>query len=233
MQASGFCYMNDIVLAILELLKYHQRVVYIDIDVHHGDGVEEAFMTTGGWGRAELLQGVHARPGLQPLLLPAAPSQLLACPQQDALHSAGQARARCQARSPTGRPPAPLRAPWCAACAAQLVTISHATLWSADRVMTVSFHRYGKDFFPGTGSLLDVGAKDGQYYKVRTCPLRVCAGAGCLQSAGGLPRRRCSCSARRACMCCGDGAAFPRRWREAGRGAAPRVTGRALAASAS
>ena len=33
-------------LAILELLKYHQRVLYIDIDIHHGDGVEEAFYTT-------------------------------------------------------------------------------------------------------------------------------------------------------------------------------------------
>ncbi|KAJ2102033.1 histone deacetylase, partial [Coemansia sp. S142-1] len=28
------------------LLKYHQRVMYLDIDVHHGDGVEEAFYTT-------------------------------------------------------------------------------------------------------------------------------------------------------------------------------------------
>uniref|UniRef100_A0A8K9WY32 Histone deacetylase 1 n=1 Tax=Oncorhynchus mykiss TaxID=8022 RepID=A0A8K9WY32_ONCMY len=45
-EASGFCYVNDIVLAILELLKYHQRVLYIDIDIHHGDGVEEAFFTT-------------------------------------------------------------------------------------------------------------------------------------------------------------------------------------------
>jgi len=36
----------DIVLSILELLRYHERVVYIDIDVHHGDGVEEAFFTT-------------------------------------------------------------------------------------------------------------------------------------------------------------------------------------------
>lgn len=36
----------DIVLGILELLRYHQRVLYIDIDVHHGDGVEEAFYTT-------------------------------------------------------------------------------------------------------------------------------------------------------------------------------------------
>ena len=45
-ESSGFCYVNDIVLAILELLKYHQRVLYIDIDIHHGDGVEEAFYTT-------------------------------------------------------------------------------------------------------------------------------------------------------------------------------------------
>lgn len=37
---------TDIVLGILELLRYHQRVLYIDIDVHHGDGVEEAFYTT-------------------------------------------------------------------------------------------------------------------------------------------------------------------------------------------
>jgi len=45
-EASGFCYVNDCVLAILELLKVHQRVLYIDIDIHHGDGVEEAFYTT-------------------------------------------------------------------------------------------------------------------------------------------------------------------------------------------
>jgi acetoin utilization deacetylase AcuC-like enzyme len=77
-EASGFCYVNDCVLAILgqyvvsgqrvsrvirsmwrltsyrpplfytisELLKSHERVLYIDIDIHHGDGVEEAFYTT-------------------------------------------------------------------------------------------------------------------------------------------------------------------------------------------
>lgn len=45
-EASGFCYVNDIALGILELLRYHPRVLYIDIDVHHGDGVEEAFYTT-------------------------------------------------------------------------------------------------------------------------------------------------------------------------------------------
>ncbi|KZF24507.1 hypothetical protein L228DRAFT_228525 [Xylona heveae TC161] len=45
-EASGFCYINDIALGIIELLRYKQRVLYIDIDVHHGDGVEEAFYTT-------------------------------------------------------------------------------------------------------------------------------------------------------------------------------------------
>lgn len=43
---SGFCYVNDIVLAIVNLLRYHPRVLYIDIDLHHGDGVQEAFYTT-------------------------------------------------------------------------------------------------------------------------------------------------------------------------------------------
>ena len=85
-EASGFCYVNDIVLGILELLKArrawhffwgleggggcsgrhahgslpasepphaallrsqtYQRVLYVDIDIHHGDGVEEAFYLT-------------------------------------------------------------------------------------------------------------------------------------------------------------------------------------------
>ena len=45
-EASGFCYVNDCVLGILELLKHHQRVLYIDIDIHHGDGVEEAFYSS-------------------------------------------------------------------------------------------------------------------------------------------------------------------------------------------
>jgi len=45
-EASGFCYVNDCVLGILELLKHNARVVYIDIDIHHGDGVEEAFYCT-------------------------------------------------------------------------------------------------------------------------------------------------------------------------------------------
>jgi acetoin utilization deacetylase AcuC-like enzyme len=85
-EASGFCFVNDIVCAIIELLKYHNRVLYIDIDVHHGDGVEEAFYTT-------------------------------------------------------------------------------------NRVMTVSFHRYGEGFFPGTGDLLDIGCGEGKYFSLNV-PLK-------------------------------------------------------------
>ncbi|KAK2460687.1 hypothetical protein APHAL10511_007157 [Amanita phalloides] len=78
-EASGFCYVNDIVLAILELLRYHPRVLYIDIDIHHGDGVEFAF-------------------------------------------------------------------------------------YHSNRVMTVSFHKYTGEFFPGTGKLEDNGAVEGKHF---------------------------------------------------------------------
>jgi acetoin utilization protein AcuC len=43
-RASGFCYFNDPVFAVLTLLSADlQRIVYIDLDAHHGDGVEDAF----------------------------------------------------------------------------------------------------------------------------------------------------------------------------------------------
>eukprot|EP00741_Cyanophora_paradoxa_P016249 tig00000197_g15688.t1 len=41
--AAGFCYANDVVLGIMSLLDRFERVLYIDIDIHHGDGVERAF----------------------------------------------------------------------------------------------------------------------------------------------------------------------------------------------
>jgi acetoin utilization protein AcuC len=42
--AAGFCYFNDPVFAVLEFLKQgSDRVLYVDIDAHHGDGVEAAF----------------------------------------------------------------------------------------------------------------------------------------------------------------------------------------------
>jgi len=42
-RASGFCYVNDAVLAIMRLRERGFRVAYVDIDAHHGDGVQFAF----------------------------------------------------------------------------------------------------------------------------------------------------------------------------------------------
>jgi acetoin utilization deacetylase AcuC-like enzyme len=42
-EASGLCFVNDAVLGLLQLVNHFERVLYIDIDVHHGDGTEEAF----------------------------------------------------------------------------------------------------------------------------------------------------------------------------------------------
>lgn len=43
-QASGFCIYNDPAIVIADILQKHNwRVAYIDIDAHHGDGVERAF----------------------------------------------------------------------------------------------------------------------------------------------------------------------------------------------
>ena len=39
-KASGFCYLNDINGAIHCLIRHNLKVMYIDLDVHHGDGVE-------------------------------------------------------------------------------------------------------------------------------------------------------------------------------------------------
>jgi len=43
-RASGFCYFNDPVFAVLGFLDHGlDRVLYVDLDAHHGDGVEDAF----------------------------------------------------------------------------------------------------------------------------------------------------------------------------------------------
>ena len=42
-QASGFCYVNDPVLTIYAFLDQGLRVMYLDVDAHHGDGVQWAF----------------------------------------------------------------------------------------------------------------------------------------------------------------------------------------------
>jgi acetoin utilization protein AcuC len=45
-RASGFCYVNDVVIAIHHLVEAGRRVFYLDLDAHHGDGVEAAFYGT-------------------------------------------------------------------------------------------------------------------------------------------------------------------------------------------
>jgi acetoin utilization protein AcuC len=45
-KASGFSYLNDCVIAINKMLENGKRVVYLDLDAHHGDGVQEAFYDT-------------------------------------------------------------------------------------------------------------------------------------------------------------------------------------------
>jgi acetoin utilization protein AcuC len=41
--ASGFCYINDVALACIILAEQRKKVLYLDVDVHHGDGVAYAF----------------------------------------------------------------------------------------------------------------------------------------------------------------------------------------------
>jgi acetoin utilization protein AcuC len=75
-RASGFCYLNDAVLGLLAWLDQGlTRILYLDLDAHHGDGVEAAFADdprvftlsiheANRWphtGRAEDRAGGHAR----------------------------------------------------------------------------------------------------------------------------------------------------------------------------
>lgn len=57
--AAGFCIYNDASLAIARLLELGaERVAYIDVDVHHGDGVQTAF-----WGDPRVLTiSLHEHP---------------------------------------------------------------------------------------------------------------------------------------------------------------------------
>ncbi|MBU0472830.1 MAG: acetoin utilization protein AcuC [Bacteroidetes bacterium] len=45
--ASGFCLYNDLSMAITEMVNHGWHVAYLDIDVHHGDGVQEMFYSNG------------------------------------------------------------------------------------------------------------------------------------------------------------------------------------------
>ncbi len=58
--ASGFCVYNDAALAVARLLELGaERVAYVDVDVHHGDGVQAAF-----WDDPRVLTvSLHEHPG--------------------------------------------------------------------------------------------------------------------------------------------------------------------------
>ena len=56
--AYGGCYINDIVLAILLLLRKFSRVLFVNFDAQHCDAVEEAFYTT----KKVLTVSFHSRP---------------------------------------------------------------------------------------------------------------------------------------------------------------------------
>jgi acetoin utilization protein AcuC len=45
-KAAGFCYINDPAVGIARMIRDGLRVIYLDIDVHHGDGVEAVFYNT-------------------------------------------------------------------------------------------------------------------------------------------------------------------------------------------
>jgi acetoin utilization protein AcuC len=63
-RASGFSYLNDAVAAIHLLLARGMRVAYLDLDAHHGDGVQEAFYGTNRVLTVSLHEtGLHFFPG--------------------------------------------------------------------------------------------------------------------------------------------------------------------------
>ncbi len=41
--AEGFCFINDIAIAISGVIKQDRKIAYLDIDAHHGNGVQDAF----------------------------------------------------------------------------------------------------------------------------------------------------------------------------------------------
>jgi acetoin utilization protein AcuC len=48
--AAGFCYLNDVAVAINRLLRRGKRILYVEIDAHHGDQVQAAY-----WREARVL----------------------------------------------------------------------------------------------------------------------------------------------------------------------------------
>ncbi|KXS20752.1 Arginase/deacetylase, partial [Gonapodya prolifera JEL478] len=61
--AAGFCYVNDVVLAVQKLRERFVRVLVVDIDIHHGDAVQSAFL----YSPSVLTLSIHLNhPGFYP-----------------------------------------------------------------------------------------------------------------------------------------------------------------------
>ena len=109
-RASGFCYLNDAVLAILALRRHGLRVAYVDIDAHHGDGVQAAFyrsadvltISTHERGRPPVPRDRRRRGAGR-----GAGARLLGEPAAQSLHR----RRRVPRRVRRGRPAGPPRLP--------------------------------------------------------------------------------------------------------------------------
>ena len=62
-RASGFCIYNDIAIGIQHLLDQGaQRIAYVDVDVHHGDGVERIFWNDPGCSRSRCTRRARCLP---------------------------------------------------------------------------------------------------------------------------------------------------------------------------
>lgn len=60
-EASGFCYLNDAVLGILRLRRKFDRILYVDLDLHHGDGKPFSFKDTSILGQQVLITKATSR----------------------------------------------------------------------------------------------------------------------------------------------------------------------------
>ncbi|EGW30300.1 uncharacterized protein SPAPADRAFT_52397 [Spathaspora passalidarum NRRL Y-27907] len=53
-KAAGFCYVNDIILGISHLRQAYKRIFYLDLDLHHGDGVERGYFQSRNVGTCSI-----------------------------------------------------------------------------------------------------------------------------------------------------------------------------------
>lgn len=58
-RAGGFCYLNDVALACLHLAESGKRVAYLDLDAHHGDGVQSILYERGDVLKISLHESGH------------------------------------------------------------------------------------------------------------------------------------------------------------------------------